>query len=109
MDGGEVRPQRIKAGEPVQEKQMILGLEEGLGLVLAVNVDQLARHFAEGADGGQSASHKNPVLAGAGHHTLDEEFPLRLHTDFRQARQECFLPRQVEERLHGCLLGSRPD
>ena len=52
-----------ETAEVVQEAEMVVRLEEGLGFVLAVDIDELPRQLRKDRGDGEAATDENPVLA----------------------------------------------
>ena len=97
------------AGERVEDVALGVRVQQGLGLVLAVQVDKQAAQAGQGADGGRAAVHPGagtPVHADlAPEH---EAVVLRLHTQLLQAAPQGGVG-HLEGALDRGALGARAD
>jgi len=106
IDDAECRPEFPERGATVEHLQVVLHPQQGLGFMLAVDIDELAGDFSQQRQCGDAAVKEDPVLAGTGDDPFHQQFISGVDTfcgeEFAQGR----LRGKVKQRLHGRLFGT---
>ncbi len=109
MEFAETLPLCRQPAESVQQEKMILGLQQGLRLMLPIDVDQAGGHIGQQRGCPKAAVQEHPVSPGPGDDSFHQQFPAGAESGFFQQGADHLVSFQIEHAFHGRFIGTGTD